>query len=137
MKKFLFLVFGFVIVLTHSQAQRVLNDDEKQQLITHTVFIQKCEWAIRDYAVHWMGQDGVSLTTAAQLDKFRREYAFVRQVARAQYEDPKLTVKFLMLAKGMTFNVDADPTSEEIIALFVAGNKFEELASLYFDLISE
>lgn len=136
MKKFCIILFSILCLFINVEAQRVLNDDERQQLVAHTLFTQKCQWAIRDYASYWNGHDGTGLSTNERL-KWRREYAHVSSIVRADYTDPNLTLRFLILAKGMTFAVDADPTSEEIIALFVSGNKFEELASLYFDMVAQ
>jgi len=132
--KVLFLLV-FLVASIACSAQRVLNDDEKEQLVGHTLFIQKCKWAIRDYSSYWYAHDGTGLNTSDRA-KWRREYQTVKSVNAAEYEDPHLTLRFLILAKGMSFSVDADPTSEEIIALFVSGNKFEELASLYMTLVT-
>lgn len=136
MKKFCIILFSVLCLFTNVEAQRVLNDDERQKLVGNSLFTDKCQWAIRDYASYWNSHDGAGLNTNDRL-KWRKEYTYVASVVRADYGDPNLALRFVILAKGMTFNVDADPTSEEIIALFVAGNKFEELASLYFGLIAQ
>lgn len=119
-----------------SLSQRVLTASERGLLVTHTVFREKCEWAIRDYASFWKAHDGASLNTTERA-KWRREYEVVKRVVAATYQDNTLALRFVILAKGMQFNLDSDPTDAEIIELFVSTGKFEELASLYFDLVLE
>lgn len=126
----------FVCLSLSLSAQRVLTQQERENLINSTEFREKCEWAIRDYASYWNGHDGASLNTAERA-KWRREYAILRSIVKAEYQDQNLSLRFVILAKGMSFAVDGDPTTPEIVALFVSGNKFEELASLYFDLITQ
>lgn len=136
MKKFiLILIFGLVAFVP-CLGQSVLTSEERQSLAGNSYFTEKCQWAIRDYASYWYIHDGTGLNTADRA-KWREEFVFVKSVNRAEYSDSNLALRFVILSKGMQFNVDADPTSEEIIALFVANNKFDELASMYFALISE
>lgn len=126
-------------IMTASQtlfAQRVLNDDERTSLVNSPTFREKCEWAIRNYADYQLGSDGTGMNAAA-LDNWRKQYQILKSVKRADYVDSQLSLRFVILSKGMQFNVDADPTPEEIIALFVSSNRFEELSALYFGLLSE
>lgn len=122
--------------LSFATAQRVLTEEERAALIVNSDFKQKCEWAIRDYASYWNDHDGSGLDAAGRT-KWRREYQTVRWVVRAEYNDGNLALRFVILAKGMQFNLGASPTDAQIIALFVSGNKFDELASKYFELVTQ
>lgn len=119
-------------------AQRPLTTDERQSLTESQEFREQCYWAISNYATYWKARPvGDFKSSDATLYKWQKEYSLVQQVAKADYNDASLAIRFVTLSKGMDFAVDSDPTTEEIIALFISGNKFEELAGLYFQLLTE
>lgn len=125
-------------VVTEQQMNtlRVLTEEERDNLVNDIDFQKKCQWAIRDYASFWIGHDGSGLSTDDRF-KWRREYALIKTVWNANYVDPLLSARFIILAKGMQFNIAATPTVEEIIAQFVATGAFESLASQYFDMLTK
>lgn len=115
---------------------RVLTEEERDSLVNDIDFRKKCEWAISDYASYWIQHDGSNLDANGRA-KWRREYQFVKAIWRSDYNDPMLAKRFVTLAKGMQFNLDNTPTVREIVAQFVANNSFDELSSLYFDMLTQ
>lgn len=118
-------------------ALRVLTDVEKQELKNNSLFLEKCQWAVRDYASYWAIHDGAGLDAAGRI-KWAKDRLNSVAIHLNDSTDSAMALKFCKLAKGMQFDLGASPqTAETIIAAMVSGNKFEELASQYFDLIGE
>jgi hypothetical protein len=118
-------------------ALRVLTDVEKQELKSNSLFLEKCQWAIRDYASYWAIHDGSGLDATGRI-KWAKDRLKAVDITLNDTNDPAIALKFCKLAKGMQFNLAASPdTAANIIAAMVAGNKFEELTSMYFDMLGE
>ncbi len=118
-------------------ALRVLTDQERQQLQGSSEFLEAAQWAVRNYAAYWSIHDGAALAGAA-LIKWVKDRLKSVNIVLNDINDPAIALKFVKLSKGMQFDLGAavQPTAT-IIAAFQAGNKFEECASLYFDLEGE
>lgn len=121
-------------------AQRVLTSEEKQALQLDPTFTSQAQWALRDYASYWATHDGAGLST----ESARLKWAKDRQNSVALLlndfiaNDNQLGLKICKLAKGIQVDLGVAPvTSTSIVIAFIAGNKFEELASLYFDQLGE
>jgi hypothetical protein len=118
-------------------ALRVLTDVEKQELKSNSLFLEKCQWAIRDYASYWAIHSGDGLNDTQRI-KWAKDRLKAVDITLNDTNDPSIALKFCKLAKGMQFNLAASPdTAANIIAAMVAGNKFEELTSMYFDMLGE
>lgn len=118
-------------------ALRVLTDDERQALQGSSQFLEKAQWAVRNYAAYWSIHDGSGLSGTA-LIKWAKDRMQSVDVVINDISDPSVALKFVKLSKGMQFDLaPANVATATIIAAFVAGNKFEECASLYFDLQGE
>lgn len=120
-------------------ALRVLSDEERQSLKESTTFLQKCEWAVRNYADYWSVHTGSGLvdTEAARI-KWLKDRLVGVNVVMTDINDSDLTLKFVKLGKGIQYDLNPSPESvDTIIAAMVAGSRFDELASSYFTLRGE
>ena len=94
--------------------------------------------SVRNYADYWSIQDGSGLSTEAARIKWAKDRILAVKVVTVDIGDPALALKFVKLSKGMQFNLGASPQNPDtIIASFLTGNKFEELASAYFTLLGD
>ncbi len=119
-------------------AMRVLTDDERQVLLTSTLFLQKCEWAVRNYADYWAANDGAATNSEATRIKWLKDRLLSVAISVQQLNDADLALKCLRLSKGMQVDVAAAPLdAATLVAALLAANKFEEIASLYFTLQGE
>lgn len=118
-------------------ALRVLSSEEKQALQGYQPFIDKCLWAIRDYAAYWAVHDGSALGTEALRIKWAKDRQNSVQIVMNDIGDSAVPLKFVKLAKGMQFDLPASESNDNIILAIKNANKFEELASLYFDMLGE
>lgn len=119
-------------------ALRVLTDDERQSLQGSSNFLEKCQWAARNYAAYWAVHDGAGLSTESLRIKWAKDRLQSVFILLSDLNDPSIALHFTKLSKGMQFDLGAAPVDPSLItAAFVSGNKFDELASLYFDLKGE
>lgn len=118
-------------------AMRVLTSEERQNLQGNTDFIEKAEWAVRDYASYWSMHDGGGLDANGRI-KWAKDRLNSVNIVLNDINDSSLGLKFMKLGKGVQVDLGAAPVDPEvIIAAFEAANKFEEIASLYFDQLGE
>lgn len=121
-----------------SFAQRVMTQEEKQNLSVNTTFQAKCKQAIRDYTTYWAVHDGSSLGTEA----LRIKWAKDRQLAIGVLKNPIVNEDaqtmawiFLNAAKGKTYSLAAAPVSDAtLIAAWDTANSFDEFTSTYYDV---
>lgn len=124
---------------------RVLEPEEKQALSQYGPFMNKCNWAVRDYAAFWATHTGTGLTPGAQLLKWAKDRILGVNIVLRGITDLEIPIKFAELSKGMSLEFPAVPvdgiiTNEHMdscIDVLLAAQKFEELASLYNDLKGE
>lgn len=118
-------------------ALRVLTDVERQALQSSNEFSEKAQWAVRDYASYWSIHDGAGLS-GAQLIKWVKDRLQSVSIVLNDVNDPLVALRFVKVSKGMQFDLGVAPVDTQVIIdAFQAGNKFEECASLYFDLQGE
>lgn len=119
-------------------ALRVLTDDERESLKAHADFQSKCEWAARNYAAYWSGHDGSGLASTAERIKWAKDRILGVDIVMNDVNDTNIAIRCLRVGKAMTIDLDTAPQlPETIIAAMVAQGKFDEQASLYFDLKGE
>jgi hypothetical protein len=138
MKKLLFITL--FLVSFASFGQRVLTAEEKESLKDDPEFIAYCQWAARDYAAYWSVHDGAGLNTeSARIKWVKDRYLSIPIVTAAgDISDPTIALQYLKVAKGMTFTLGTAPQpNDAIIDAILAANKFEEMTSLYFDVLGE
>lgn len=118
-------------------ALRVLTDDERQALQGSSQFLEKAQWAVRNYAAYWSIHDGSGLS-GTTLIKWAKDRLLSVDIVVNDISDPSIALKFVKLSKGMQFDLASAPVATSaIISAFVSSNKFEECSSLYFDLQGE
>jgi hypothetical protein len=118
-------------------ALRVLTDAERTNIQGYQPFIDSAYWAIRNYADFWSTHNGASLSDSDRI-KWVKDRMQAVNIVLNDINDPTVPLKFTKLSKGMQFDLDVAPVESSVIyAAFVADNKFEELASLYFGLGGE
>lgn len=142
MKKLSLLLSVLTLVLTGLftplQAQRVLTDEERQTIQGDTHFLEKCQFAARNYASYWSIHDGSGLANEAARIKWAKDRINAVRIVKDGVQDPKIAERFVTLAKGIQFSIGAAPVdSETIIAAWVSGNRFDEIASQYFDILGD
>ncbi len=135
--KHLFII-AFLLISTLSFSQRVLSEEERQQLLSSPEFLQKCQWASRDYAAFMSVNDGSSANTEALRIKWAKDRIFAVSVLKNDITDNLIVVRFLNVAKGKTFNIGASPQPNEVlIAAWVSTNSFEEFVGQYFNILGD
>lgn len=118
-------------------ALRVLTDTERQALQGSSTFLEKAQWAIRNYASYWSAHDGSGLN-GNQLIKWAKDRMLSVNIVLNDISDPSIALKFVKISKGMQFDLGPAPVNTDaIIDAFTNANKFEECASSYFDLQGE
>jgi hypothetical protein len=136
--KNLFLFLTLFLIASAGFAQRVLTSEEKESLREDPVFVGYCQWATRDYAAYWASHDGAGLSSEAQRIKWAKDRYLSVPIVGGDIHDPNIALQFLKVGKGIQYDIGTAPQSNSvIIAAMLAGNKFEEMASLYFDLLGE
>lgn len=131
-------VIAFLLVTTFSFSQRVLSEDERQQLLNSPEFLQKCQWASRDYAAFWASNDGSQANTETLKIKWAKDRMLSIAVLKSDANDPYMVVRFLNLSKGKQFNLGASPQPNEVlIAAWVSTNSFEEFVGSYFSILGD
>ncbi len=119
-------------------ALRVLTDDERQDLQGDPTFIEKSQWAVRNYADFWSVNDGSSASTEALKIKWAKDRQLGVSIVLNDINDPAIGLKFVKISKAMEFDLAAAPVAiSVIVAAFVAGNKFDEIAGTYFTQLGE
>lgn len=121
-------------------AVRPLTDEERIVLANDANFLALCKKAAENYASYWAAHDGSGLanTEAARLQWAKNRQVGVDIVMRGQIEDPLIAARYVILGKGLQFDLAAAPVSTAtIIAAWTAGNRFEEIAAQYFSILGE
>lgn len=119
-------------------ALRVLTADERQALQGDSHFLELAQWSARDYASYWASNDGSGAATEAQRIKWVKDRMLSVGIELNDIGDSQIALKYVKLSKGMQLDLAPAPVpTEDIINALLAGNKFEELASLYFSLQGE
>jgi hypothetical protein len=135
--KILFVLF-LLFVSGITFGQRVLTEEERQQLLTSSEFQEKCQWAVRDYAAFWSVNDGSSANTEALRIKWAKDRILSINIMKTDANDPLLVVRFLNAAKGKQFTIGAAPQSTSVlIAAWVSANSFEEFVGAYFTVLGD
>lgn len=138
MKKIVFSLLLLMAIALPSFSQRVLTDEERESLIADPSFIYHSQWAVRNYAAYWSIHDGSSLSPEAARIKWAKDRMISVKIVNYDINDNNLSLRFIKLSKGITFSLGAAPQPPAtIVAAFVAGNRFDELSSLYFDLLAD
>lgn len=119
-------------------ALRVLTSEEKESLKTYPDFIAAAQWAVRDYAAYWAVHDGAGMSTEEQRVKWAKDRYLSVPIHTGDISDPNIALQFLKVGKGITVDLGASPQPNDVILdALVAANKFEEMASLYMDILGE
>lgn len=138
--KQLFFVALFMLTLSVSYGQRVLSEQERQQLLGSSEFIEKCQWAVRDYAAFWSVHDGGAGVPATETGriKWAKDRQLSIHILKTDANDPLLAVRFLNASKGKQFNLGASPQSNAaLIAAWVNDNAFDEFVGIYFNYLGD
>lgn len=119
-------------------ALRVLTDEERESLKSHPGYKIKAEWAARNYAAFWAINDGSGATTEALKIKWAKDRICGVDITLGELNDPDISIKYLKLGKGIQVDLAAAPVAPDtIVAALDAASKFQEMASMYFDLKGE
>lgn len=133
-----FLLIALLAISTLSFSQRVLTNEERESLKNHGEFIAQAEWSVRNYAEYAASLDGSSANTEPLRIKWAKDRILSVNIILGGINDAQLSTRYLNLSKGMEFNLGAAPQpAETIIAAFISGNKFEEIAPAYFTLLGD
>jgi hypothetical protein len=129
---------AFLLISFASFSQRVLTEEERQQLLGSSIFSEKCQWAVRDYAAYWSIHDGAGLATESDRIKWAKDRQLSIAILKNDITDPHLVVRFLNASKGKQFTLGAAPQSTAtIIAAWDSGNAFEEFVAQYFSVLGD
>lgn len=132
------LIFALLTLSIVGFSQRVMTSAEKQALVEDPEFQYETKWAIRDYAAYWAMHDGSGLSTEAARIKWAKDRFLSVPIVVSDTYDQNAAIQFAKLAKGMQLTLPTAPAATSVIIdALKDGNKFEELASLYFDIIGE
>lgn len=119
-------------------ALRVLTAEEKENLKNDPEFIAAAQWAVRDYAAYWSVHDGAGMATEVARVKWAKDRYLSVPIHTGDISDPNIALQFLKVGKGIQVDLGTAPQPNEVIIdALVAGNKFEEMASLYMDILGE
>jgi hypothetical protein len=111
---------------------RILTQEEKQRLQGSSQFIEKCQWAVRDYAAYWANHTGAGLANN-QLLKYVKDRLQSKAIIKNDISDSNIALTFVKLGSDLALEVGTAPVStEDLIAAFEPNLGF--VASKYFDL---
>jgi hypothetical protein len=113
-------------------ALRALTDDERESLKNDALYLQKVQWAVRNYANFWSANDGSGANTEVARIKWAKDRILGVQIEINDIQDQNLALNALKASKGLQIDLAPAPVpAETIIEAMVSSNKFEEVAGLY------
>lgn len=119
-------------------ALRVLTNEERESLVGHAGYKTKCESAAQNYADYWASHDGSGLATEALRIKWAKDRLLGVDIKLRGLNDSTIGDRCLRISKALQVDLGTAPIdADSIVTQMDATGKFDELASLYFDLKGE
>lgn len=116
---------------------RILTEQERQSLLVSSLFNEKCQMSIRDYATYWAVNDGSGASTEAQRIKWAKDRLKSIGILLSGINNTRVNEIFINASKGKQLSLDEAPLDASvIIAAWDANNTYDEFVSQYFDAIS-
>jgi len=116
---------------------RILTEQERQNLLNSSLFTEKCQMSIRDYATYWAANDGSGANTEALRIKWAKDRLKSVGILLGGINNSRINEIFVNASKGKQLNLDTAPVDvSTIIAAWDANSTFDEFVSQYFDIIS-
>ena len=116
---------------------RILTEQERQSLLISTLFNEKCQMAIRDYAAYWTINDGSGANTEAARIKWAKDRIKSIGILLGGINNTRVNEIFINASKGKQLSLEAAPLDATvIIAAWEASSTFDEFVSQYFDVIA-
>lgn len=111
---------------------RILTQKEKQKLQGSSDFIEKCQWAVRDYSATWANHAGDNLNDVERV-KWVKDRLQAKAIVKTDISDSSIALTFVKLGSDLFLDLPVgEATIEEILTAIDASMGF--LASKYFDL---
>lgn len=116
---------------------RILTEQERQSLLTSSLFNEKCQMAIRDYASYWAANDGSGANTESLRIKWAKDRIKAIGILLGGINNNRVNEIFVNSSKGKQLSLESAPLdATTIIAAWDTNSTFDEFVSQYFDVIS-
>lgn len=137
-KSGLLLIGMLITIVSLAQSNRVLTEPERQSLLGSSAFLEKCQWAVRDYATYWSGHDGSGLSTESDRINWAKDRQLSISILKNGVNDSHLVEVFLNASKGREFLLNASPESvSTLVSAWDSSSAFEEFVAQYFRILGD
>lgn len=123
-------------IACYSQSNRVLTEEERQSLLTNEIFLEKCRFAIRNYASFWSTDNGSSSSNEAARIKWAKDRKLSVDVLRFGTNDPHTSEVFINASKAKQYSLFSAPQNVTVLlTAWDSASSFDEFVSVYYDIL--